>query len=411
MATKTSDGDKVVETSAAPGRGAGAPPLWAFLLRLALIAFGAYFLWRVKTIVVTVLVAQILACAAGALVAPLMRRRWVRGLSLRTQRTLATTLVFVFLALVTVVSVRSMIQPFQQEYAKLRADWPRYQAQALDQIDRARDWYATLPPNLRQLVERQQGREPLPSFSQLLPQVLGTTATWAAHIVELILIPVLAFYFTLDGKRLRNEFLVLLPRARLRPALALLNEGGAIMRTYIIAQFWLAAIAGVAVGLGLWWIGMSYALILGIFAGITRAIPVIGPLLGGIPIVLLAFADGAQKNAPLLWVWVLVFFSLLHLIESKAIMPKFLSHRLHLHAAVILIALLIGGEFFGLMGMFLAAPVAALVRVVVAHYLLTARRGQGSTQTTSSAAPLAPLAAPSGRLLRVESGGAHRSKE
>lgn len=137
-------------------------------------------------------------------------------------------------------------------------------------------------------------------------------------------------------------------------------------------------IAGVLVGVGLALIGMPYALILGIFAGLTRAIPVIGPILGGIPIVLLAFIVGPQQGSPLLWIWVLLFFSLMHLVESKIIMPKFLGHRLHLHAAIILIVLLIGGEFFGLMGMFLmgmflAAPVAALARVLVHHYVIRPR--------------------------------------
>ena len=218
------------------------------------------------------------------------------------------------------------------------------------------------------------------------------------------MIPVLAFYFTLDAKALRNEALFLVPRPQIRPTLAILSEGGAILRDYIIAQFWLAVIAGVAVGVGLKCIGMDYALILGIFAGITRAIPVIGPLLGGIPVVLLSFVYGAQSGNPMLWVWVTVFFTALHLIESKFVMPKFLGHRLHLHAAVIIIALLIGGEFFGLIGMFLAAPVAALIRVLVMHYVILPRKRREQQERQAEGAVMASVGGPvsSGRVLRLE---------
>jgi predicted PurR-regulated permease PerM len=83
---------------------------------------------------------------------------------------------------------------------------------------------------------------------------------------------------------------------------------------------------------------------------------------------------------------VLVFFTLLHLIESKIIMPKFLGHRLHLHAAIIIIVLLIGGEFFGLMGMFLAAPLAALSRVLIHHYVILPRRRRPTLVTADSGA-------------------------
>ena len=118
-------------------------------------------------------------------------------------------------------------------------------------------------------------------------------------------------------------------------------------------------------------------------------------------IVGLSFVYGAQHGNPLLWIWVLAFFSLLHLVESKFVMPKFLSHRLHLHAAVIIIALLVGGEFFGLMGMFLAAPLAALARTLVVHFIAHSRRETRLAKAAAVAA--APPSGPaSGRVLRLE---------
>jgi len=346
---------------------------WGLLLRIGLTALAVYVLWRVRAIVSTVIIAAVIATAAGALVDPLCRIR-IKGLSPRPQRTIATALVYAFLLFVVIWSVQLLITPFQQEWRNLQERWPGYQATLTQQFASLRDQYADLPIGFRQFVEAQRGKAEMPSPGEWGTRLLGGAVAWTSHIIELILIPVLAFYFTLDTRTLRSEIRFFTPRNRLRPTLAIFRECARIMRDYIVAQFWLAAIAGVLVGGGLAIIGMPYAVILGLFAGITRAIPVVGPLLGGIPVCLLSFIYGNQTNQPGLWILVTLAFTALHLVESKFIMPKFLGHRLHLHAVVIILALLVGGEFFGPIGMFLAAPFAALARVLLTHFIVLPNR-------------------------------------
>ncbi|MCL6630469.1 MAG: AI-2E family transporter, partial [Armatimonadetes bacterium] len=106
-------------------------------------------------------------------------------------------------------------------------------------------------------------------------------------------------------------------------------------------------------------------LILGVFSGLTRAIPVIGPIVSGLVIVLLGLA-----KAPVVGLYLLGFFAALHFVESKFIMPYLIGERMKLHPAVVIIVLLIGAEFFGIFGMFMAAPVAAILRVLIRHYLI-----------------------------------------
>jgi predicted PurR-regulated permease PerM len=84
--------------------------------------------------------------------------------------------------------------------------------------------------------------------------------------------------------------------------------------------------------------------------------------------VLLAVAQSWQKG-----IWVLIFFSLLHLYESKILMPRVIGYRVRLHPAIIIIVLLIGSEFFGLMGMFLAAPIAAIIKILINFYIIRPR--------------------------------------
>jgi len=349
---------------------------WQLLVRLALLAFAAYFLWRVRTIVTDILVASIFAFALVGPVNALCRFR-VPKLRPRTQRLGATLLVFGVFGYALYQCGALMVSPFADQVHGLANNLPQYERKIAVYAAQLQTLYNGLPPNLKDLLHRPSGGETGGGFSPFAwgQGVLLATVTGIARVIDFILIPVLAFYFVLDGRSLRNEFLALVPRPRVREALGLLRESSGIMRSFIIAQLWLCVIAGVVVYAGLSLLHMPYALVLGLLAGFTRAIPIIGPILGGIPIVLLAAVLSPEHGGGLaLAVKVLVFFSLLHLIESKLLMPKFIGHRIHLHAAVVIIVLLIGAEFFGLLGMFLAAPLAAIGRVLVGHYILRPRR-------------------------------------
>jgi len=350
--------------------------LWKLLVRLAVLAFAAYFVWRVRTILTDILVASILAFALIGPVNWLCRFR-IPKIGSRTHRLIATLLVFFALGYVVFAGAALMVSPFIDQVHGLASNLPVYQHKVAGYAAELQAQFNSLPPDIRSLLRRPDGGGASGGFSPVpwLQSLLLATVTGLARIVDLILIPVLAFYFVLDGRALRNEFLALVPRRRVRETLTLMRESSAIMRTYIIAQLWLCVIAGVVVYLGLSLIHMPYALILGLLAGWTRAIPIIGPILGGIPIVLLAAVLPPEHGGGIaLALKVLVFFSALHLFESKLLMPKFIGHRINLHAAVVIIVLLVGAEFFGLLGMFLAAPLAAIGRVLIAHYVIRPRR-------------------------------------
>src|SRR5262249_41988136 len=158
------------------------------------------------------------------------------------------------------------------------------------------------------------------------------------NIVEIVILPVLAFYFLIDGRKLKHEFVALLPRKRLPECVRMINEFNRIMRAFIVGQFILCLLAGLIVGGGLWLLGVKFPFILGVLAGITRAIPIIGPIIGGIPIILLALAT----KGPGVALAVLGFFTFMHFAESKFIMPMLIGDRMELHPVIILLVLLIG---------------------------------------------------------------------
>ncbi len=340
--------------------------IWGVGIRVVGVLFGAYLVYRFRFVLVTVLMSAILALILNPMVDAMCQARWL-GRPGRSKRFLVTLAVFLVLFTLIYYAFAFLLTPFRTELHRLLQTMDDRNGGLRHSLQSINLWYRDLPPDVRDFVTGQ-----LDTFGPRLQEwtraFLQMTVEWVAHLIELVTVPVLAFYFVLDHRALKREFLYLTPRRRTREVVLILREAGAIMQTYTWAQLILCLIAAVVVGVGLALIGVKYALTLAILAGITRAIPILGPIIGGIPIVLVVGLQSVERG-----VAVLIFFSLLHLIESKIIMPKLLGDRMHLHPAVILIVLLAGAELFGVLGMFLAAPAAALLKVLFDFYVVRRR--------------------------------------
>ena len=121
---------------------------------------------------------------------------------------------------------------------------------------------------------------------------------------------------------------------------------------------------------GLWALGIDFYLLLGLIAGLTRAVPIIGPVVGAIPIIVVVGVTESFAYA----LWLLLPFTLMHLLESKLLMPAILGQQLDLHPALIIVALLIGAQMGGLLGVFLAAPVLAAAKALVEQQRMSVGR-------------------------------------
>jgi predicted PurR-regulated permease PerM len=339
--------------------------IWGVLLRLALIGGLIYALYRVRFIIVTVLLAAVVAFAIEPLVEYLDSRRALHFVPGPTRRLAVTFFVFLLVVLGLVALTRYILDPMVQQISQFLDQLPLYQHKLQERAAYLQAQYSKLPDDVRAFLSSQDFSNVTGTVSTSVQHILQRTweSTW--RIFEMILIPVLAFYFVLDSRSLKREFIFLVPRPRVRETLLLLRQVGMIMRRYVIGQAFLAGLAGVVVGTGLKLLGVHYALALGVWAAVTRVVPIVGPIVGGIPVVLLATAQSWQAGME-----VLIFFTLLHLFESKVLMPKIIGYHMQLHPAIIIIVLLIGSEFFGLLGMFLAAPVAAMVRVLIQYYVI-----------------------------------------
>lgn len=354
--------------------------IWGVGIRLAAIAGLLYFLYRVRFVLITVLLAAILALAVAPVV-DYLTDRVMPGVKRSSRRFIVTLVVFVLLILMVVLSDIYLFAPVTHEIADAIANFDITKSRLGAYAAALQAWYKDLPPDLRNFLTSQDFGGIVTRLMEGLRAMLTTTMEWITHAVDIIVIPVLAFYFVVDSRPLKREFMYLVPRRRVREVLLLLDRAGSILQAYAIGQLILCLIAAVVVGVGLKLLGVKYALTMGILAGVTRAIPIIGPIVGAIPIVLVSMAQSMGTA-----VAVLIFFSALHVVESKLIMPKLIGYKIHLHPAIVVIVLLIGSEFFGVLGMFLAAPIAAMLKCVYSFYVLRDR----SASVASTQKPCVP---------------------
>lgn len=345
--------------------------IWRLLWRLAIIAGSVYVLYRVRTILISVLIAVLLTYALLPAVEWICRKR-VKYLHPKSQRLIATMAVFIgFFALVG-VACALMVNPFGREMEKFTKNQTEYIVQLEKFVDHAKAWYTrVVPADVKEMIGNPGVKDKVSGWvTSAAHHALNYTTSWLHFALELILIPVLAFYFVLDYRSIGREFYGLIPKNRIREAVKIGRDTGEILQSYIVGQFILCVIAGIVTGVFLAAMNMPYVVVLAIFAAVTRAIPVIGPAVSGVPIILVGILNSDGIVTPL---YLLGFVVVLHFAESKFIMPRLIGYRMHLHPAVVIIVLLIGAEFFGLIGMFLAAPVAAIIRELIQLYYVKPR--------------------------------------
>ena len=343
--------------------------IWMLLLRVALTVALLYALYRVGFIVVIVLVSVMLAFTVAPLVDWFARSRPLRALPNHTRRVISAGIVFLLLAAGLVQLCVLIIGPLVEEVREFAGNMAQHRQEFDQRLEWLNKQWMNLPPGLREWLEKQEFKAAGEGAAKQVEQIIHRTLESGMLIVEMILIPVLAFSFLTESRPLKREFASLLPRHRLRDGLYFLKQTGIILQSYAVGQLILALIAGIVVWILLTILGIHYAVALAVVAAVTRVIPVIGPLLGGIPIVLLATLQSWERG-----LIVLVVFTVMHLVESKIVMPRIIGYRINLHPAVVIIVLLIGAEFFGMWGMFLAAPVAAVIKVLIYHFFVRPRK-------------------------------------
>jgi len=254
---------------------------------------------------------------------------------------------------------------------------PRIVAEISKLSERLPDFTAMISSNIANLQERFQRSNLPPVFQQLVDQNIHKAQerllTALEYSVEAVLsllgkvfisllTPVLAFYMLKDTSVIKRTISDLIPGKHRRKILAWLSKIDATLGSWIRGQLLIAFMVGLLSTIGLSLIGLDFAILLGVLAGFLDILPYFGPIIGGIPPVVVGLLVSPTMGLKALAVMVVV-----QQIEGNFITPQILGHTLGLHPLLIIFALLLGGELGGFLGLVLSVPIAAVIKVTLEH--------------------------------------------
>ena len=206
--------------------------------------------------------------------------------------------------------------------------------------------------------------------SSLAGGILPLLGGVAGGMVNILLTVVISIYLLIYGAGAFNWIRNATPRSRRGQLGSTIEILQRVVGGYIRGQILLCTIIGFLVGVGLFIIGFPFAVLLGVLTFVTEFIPVLGTIFAGSVAVLLALTQGGWVMA----IKVLIFFVLVHIFEGYILSPRLIGNAVKLNPAIMLIALTVGSELFGVFGAIFAAPTAGLLQALFTAFWIQYRQ-------------------------------------
>lgn len=308
-----------------------------------------------KSVLTPFIVAMIISYILNPIVVLLNQRK--------VPRTIAVLLIYsVFIASVTVVII-NIIPMFVKQLEELSEHLPQLGIKAQFLVDSV-NHSQLLPGSVRSGINH--------SFAKLEAGIATTISNYMNQIGTtlnmlfiLFIVPFLAFYMLKDFQLIEKAAIAIVPKAHRKQTIKLLVDIDTALGNYIRGQLLVCLIIGVLAYIGYWSIDMPYPLLLASVVAVFNIIPYLGPFFGAAPAVLMA------STVSLKMMLIVAGMNLcIQVLEGNVISPQVVGRSLHMHPLFIILALLIGGEVAGVLGLILAVPFFAALKVVVQHVFL-----------------------------------------
>ncbi len=219
-----------------------------------------------------------------------------------------------------------------------------------------------VPEELRTRVDEalQQAGSAVTGFGRnLFTRSVGIVFSTIAALVGYIAVPFFVFYLLKDRDQAAGKFYALFPpglQPDVRECVRIANHA---FGAYVRGQLLLGLVIFGMTYVGLRVMDVQFSLALAVVAGITELIPIIGPVLGAIPAIIVVLATEPDH-----WWWVILFYLGVQGAENYLLVPRIHSRTVSMHPALVLVLLAVGGALFGIWGLLLVVPVAATLRDV-----------------------------------------------
>lgn len=200
------------------------------------------------------------------------------------------------------------------------------------------------------------------SLSSVTGNVTGFLSTITEVVLTFVMVPFILFYLLKDGEQLPNHFLKFISEQRQPAAKRILDDMHYAISSYIRGQIIVSLFIGIMLLIGYLIIGIKYAVLLAILAMIVNIVPYVGPIIAITPALIIAFID-----SPSMVLKVIIVMMIVQLAEGKFISPQVMGKKLDIHPITIIFIILTAGNLFGIMGIILAIPGYAILKVLVTH--------------------------------------------
>jgi predicted PurR-regulated permease PerM len=279
-----------------------------------------------------------------------------------------------------VLAVAALVLPtIREQAAELGARLPDLY---LAGINWARDVGANLGIDVDELLSQQAIEEWLndPANQETVQNLLlgfgagaGLLIRGVAEAVAVLgLAPILALYILIDLERFKASALEVTPPGHREEFSFVSGQVGTALGSFVRGQLLVSVIVGFASSVGMWAIDLPFWLLIGIIAGFLNLIPFLGPVVGGALAALVALLNGEPTQA----VWAVLIMTAVQQIDNHVITPLVQRARVNLSPLVIVLALIVGGSVAGLLGVLVAVPMTAVIRIVVGHLWRTRVLGE-----------------------------------
>lgn len=315
------------------------------ILRIVIILLCLVLIYVLRNVIVLFIFALIIASAVAPAVGLLEKIKIPRVLG-----TLIIYIVVIGLAALLIALVFPTIASNAKDLASSLPDYIQSLSEKFKSFQNASSKYAMIINRLQDYLSIIGD-----ALKNISSNVISSAVGFFGGVFSFFLVIVMSFYISVQKKGVQRVLTAIMPINYRDYILNLWERAQKKLGRWLQGQLFLAVLVGVLVYVSLSLLNVKYALLLGITSGILELFPYIGPVLAGIPGVVLGFLQ-----APILGIWVLITYLVIQQIESYIIAPLVMGKVVSLNPIVVILALLIGEKLGGILGMVLAVPLAAV---------------------------------------------------
>jgi predicted PurR-regulated permease PerM len=325
---------------------------WQGIIKIIVILLAIYFLYLIKGVLAILFVAFLLSSAIEPAVDWLQRRKFPRVLSAVILYLIVISLVGTFIYL--------FVPPITREAVEFSKNSPEYVSKITSGLSFLEGYSdnqgnVTLLDEVNSLGANWQGAA---------GKIFSSLVKFFGGILSFVLIIVLSFYMIMEDRALNKLILSVVPKKNQPYALDLSNRIQKGVGKWLRGQLLLSLIVFTIIYIGLLIIGVKYALVLALIAGLAEFIPYLGPLISAIPALIVSFIQ-----APVLVIAVVILYYLTHWLEGHIIVPQVMGRIIGLNPIIIIAVMLIGFRLAGLVGVVLAIPLAMTANIILGDIL------------------------------------------